>query len=311
MTENFKIESLNIIRKKAASSEPVREAVVTSLGLEGDIHTGHGHRQISLLAAEDIERFAASAGRIPAPEEFSENITTRGLDFGRVAVLDRFVFGDVEFEVTQIGTSCHTDSSDTLKGTECLVRTHGLFTRVKKPGKLAAGMGGRFIARPLRFLIITLSDRASAGIYEDRSGPAIETTLKEHFKDTREHLAIERVMIPDDPEQFKRHLREAVDSGVDFVLSTGSTGLGPRDIAPETTRSIIEKELPGLMEYIRMKYGQQKLAAVMSRGLAGSAGSTFIMNAPGSVRGATEYASEFVKVWSHIRNMIHSIDAHC
>ena len=307
----LRIESLNISRVADGIKKPVQEASVTTLGIDGDINAGRSHRQINLLAAEEIEQFGGCSGLSFSPAASAANIITRGMDLGEAAILDRFAFADVELEVTQTGQTRGPESAPSGKSSESTAPACGVFTRVLNPGKLVTGMTGRFIPRPLRILIITLSDRASAGIYEDRSGPAIGQVLEEHFRGTREHLAIERVIIPDDPERFKRHLREAVDSGVDFVLSTGSTGLGPRDIAPDVTRKVIEKELPGLMEYIRMKYGQQKLAAVMSRGLAGSAGSTFIMNAPGSVRGATEYASEFVKVRSHIRNMIHSIDAHC
>lgn len=311
MTHILTIESLNISREKGVVKKPVTECEVTSLGLDGDGHAGQWHRQVSLLAAEDIESYAVSVGKTLAWGEFAENITTRGLDLGHVAILDRFVFGDVELEVTQTGQTRGPESASSEKNSDGVSPVCAIFTRVLRPGKLVTGMTGRFIPRPLRFLIITLSDRASAGVYPDRSGPVIGQVLEQHFRGTREHISIERVIIPDEPAEFERHLREAVDAGVDFVLTTGSTGLGPRDIAPEATRKVVEKELPGLMEYIRMKYGQEKLAALMSRGVAGTAGATFIMNAPGSVRGATEYAAEFLNVWSHIRNMIHSIDAHC
>ncbi len=307
----LRIESLNISREAGGIKTAVQEAIVTSLGIEGDSNTGISHRQISLVAAEEIERFVAEAGQKPVWGDFGENITTCGVDLGTVAILDRFEFADVELEVTRIGISTAHESAPSGKSSVNIAPACEVFTRVLKPGKLVTGMTGRFIQRPLRFLIITLSDRASAGIYPDRSGPALDTVLQDHFRGSRDHPEFKRVIIPDDPAEFERHLREAVDAGIDFVLTTGSTGLGPRDIAPEATRKVVEKELPGLMEYIRMKYGQQKLAAVMSRGVAGSAGSTFIMNAPGSVRGATEYASEFINVWRHIRNMIHSIDEHC
>jgi len=126
---------------------------------------------------------------------------------------------------------------------------------------------------------LTLSDRAAQGVYEDLSGPAIERVISEVFA---EELEFVRSVLPDEQEAVKNKLLELVD--VEFcslVLTTGGTGPASRDITPEATRMVIEKELPGFGEVMRMhSFGKVK-TAILSRGLAGIRGRSLIINLPG------------------------------
>lgn len=306
----FTIEAISISTEKGTVKTPVPEINVTPLGFDGDAHAGSWHRQISLLAAEDVEAFAATIDRTFDPGEFAENITTRGIDLGRVAVLDRVRIGDVELEITQIGKACHHGCDIFKQVGACIMPKQGLFARVITPGHIAAGCDAIWTPRPLKIQVITLSDRAHAGVYDDRSGPAVETLLETHFKDRRDHPDIRRRVLPDDPAMLQESLHGALKTHVDLVITVGGTGIGLRDYAPEVTSDFITRPLPGLMEYIRHKYGTEKPGVYLSRGIAGTRNELFVINMPGSVKGATEYVTVLLELWDHIRRMIHGIDRH-
>jgi molybdopterin adenylyltransferase len=126
---------------------------------------------------------------------------------------------------------------------------------------------------------ITLSDRASKGVYEDKSGPEIERVIRKIFD---EPIEFTTTLIPDDPVALKAALLKACDEDkCVLVITTGGTGPGPRDITPETTLTILEKELPGFGELMRMKSYVQVPTAVLSRAVAGIRGKSMVINLPG------------------------------
>ncbi len=97
---------------------------------------------------------------------------------------------------------------------------------------------------------------------------------------------------------------------MDVIFTCGSTGVGPRDIAPETVESVSEKTIPGIMENIRIKYGKDRPSVLLSRSVAAIAATTQIYTLPGSVRAVEEYLAEILKTLDHAILMIHGIDAH-
>jgi molybdopterin adenylyltransferase len=126
---------------------------------------------------------------------------------------------------------------------------------------------------------ITVSDRAAAGIYEDRSGPEIERGLREFFGADAEYLV---AVIPDEPEKISARLREFADAEqCDLIVTTGGTGISPRDVTPEATRAVLEKELPGFGEIMRAQSFVRVKTAVLSRATAGTRGRSLIVNLPG------------------------------
>jgi molybdopterin adenylyltransferase len=126
---------------------------------------------------------------------------------------------------------------------------------------------------------ITISDRASAGIYEDRSGPEIEAVLREVFGAETRFVA---VVIPDEVEMIASNLRELADmADCDLVVTTGGTGVGSRDVTPEATKTVLEKELPGFGEAMRMQSLAKVKTAILSRATAGTRGRCLIVNLPG------------------------------
>jgi len=133
--------------------------------------------------------------------------------------------------------------------------------------------------------IVTMSDRASQGIYEDKSGKEIEKFLFQNI--TNEYETIYR-LIPDDFDTIVKTLKELVDENCSLILTTGGTGPAPRDVTPEATREVIEKELPGFGELMRMHSLKYVPTSILARGIAGTVKNSFILNLPGSPKAIKE-----------------------
>ncbi|MET0263061.1 MAG: molybdopterin adenylyltransferase [Rariglobus sp.] len=139
---------------------------------------------------------------------------------------------------------------------------------------------------PLRIARVTLSDRASAGVYADRSGPEIERVLRESFG--AEPLILSRV-IPDERARISALLRELSDTEhCDLIVTTGGTGPAPRDVTPEATRDVLDRELPGFGETMRAVSFRTVPTAILSRATAGTRGYTLIVNLPGNPKAIGE-----------------------
>ncbi|MFD7878371.1 molybdenum cofactor biosynthesis protein B [Streptomyces sp. NPDC059766] len=145
----------------------------------------------------------------------------------------------------------------------------------------APAPGGALTA-PYAALVVTASNRAAAGVYEDRGGPLVADGLRGFG------FAVDGPRVVPDGDPVEAALRAAVEAGYDVVVTTGGTGISPTDRTPEATRRVIDREVPGIAEAVRA-YGRQKVpAAALSRGLAGVAGSTLIVNLPGSTGGVKD-----------------------
>ncbi len=140
-------------------------------------------------------------------------------------------------------------------------------------------------AESIHVAILTLSDRASRGLYEDRSGPALQALVEEELGGR----VVAYRLLPDDRQAIAAQLRAWADGGtIDLILTTGGTGFGPRDITPEATADVIEREAPGLAEAMRAASLRITPHAMLSRARCGIRGATLIVNLPGSLKGATE-----------------------
>ncbi len=145
-----------------------------------------------------------------------------------------------------------------------------------------------------RALAITISNRASAGIYADKSGPVLAELLRDAGCETDGPL-----VIPDGI-PVETALQEAVDAGYDLVVTTGGTGLTPGDQTPEMTRAVLDREIPGIAEAIRAAGVSKGIpTAMLSRGVAGFAGTTLIVNLPGSTGGVRDGMSVLRSVIEH------------
>jgi molybdopterin adenylyltransferase len=158
-------------------------------------------------------------------------------------------------------------------------------------------------------LIITLSDRAHRGEYEDLSGPRIREKISEYLSSINWEFNINLTLIPDDA-TILRELLKSAGSVYNIVITTGGTGIGPKDITVETVAPLLTKEIPGIMEFIRIKYGTEKPNALLSRGVAGIIGKSLIYTLPGSVKAVEEYMTEILKTLIHTIYMQYGIDTH-
>jgi molybdenum cofactor synthesis domain-containing protein len=309
--EEIKILSVNTSEKKGTIKKPVKAVTINTTGIAGDAHSGDGHRQISLLGAESIEKMQTSSPRKLKYGDFAENITVMGFPLFNMRPLDKLVSGEVVLEVTQIGKKCHGEKCAVYKETgECVMPKEGIFTRVLQGGILRAGDHFTYHPRIIRVKIITLSDRASKGVYDDQSGPLLEKLTKEYFLNENRQVSVETVILPDDPDKLERQIRKYVQEKTDIIFTTGGTGLGPRDITPDVIKPLLSKEIPGIMEMIRVKHGMQFPNALVSRSIAGLIGETLIYALPGSPKAAGEYAGEIFKTVEHSLRMVHGIDSH-
>jgi molybdenum cofactor synthesis domain-containing protein len=147
----------------------------------------------------------------------------------------------------------------------------------------------------MRALALVASNRAATGVYEDRSGPVLAELLRSAGCDP-----VDGPVVVPDGEPVQAALREAVAAGYDVVVTTGGTGLTPGDLTPEMTRRVIDREVPGIAEAVRAAGAAAGVpAAILSRGIAGLAGRTLIVNLPGSTGGVRDGMAVLSLVLGH------------
>lgn len=145
-----------------------------------------------------------------------------------------------------------------------------------------------------RALVVTVSDRSHGGVRHDSSGPLLADLLRECG-----FAADDVVVVPDEADAVSEALAEAASNGYDVVLTTGGTGLSPRDITPEATGALLEREAPGLSEAIRATNRDVVPTTILSRGVAGTIGTTLVVNLPGSVGGVRDGMTVLGPVLGH------------
>lgn len=155
-------------------------------------------------------------------------------------------------------------------------------------------MSAEALPADARARVITVSDRSHGGLRHDTSGPLLSDLLREiGFAEA------EVVVVPDEVEEIKVALQAAVADGVDLVATTGGTGFAPRDVTPEATRQLLDREAPGLAEALRMFNRETVPTTILSRAVAGTIGSTIVVNLPGSTGGVRDGVAVLAPVIGH------------
>ncbi len=261
--------------------------LIENYGLEGDAHAGKWHRQVSLLGVEKIEEFRARGAEVEFGA-FGENLVVEGYDLKNLPVDSTIRVGETLLRMTQIGKACHDHCAIYNSVGDCIMPREGVFAEVLKGGVIQPGDEVEVFApekdRPFTAAVITLSDRASRGEYEDKSGPAIVSVLEE-----KGYRVIETKVLPDGKPLLKMELMRLADQRqVNVIFTTGGTGFSERDLTPEATEEVCDRMAPGIAEAMRAESAKITPKAMLSRQTAGIRKKTLIINLPGSPKACRE-----------------------
>lgn len=297
-------------KKKGTVKRAVPGArIVAGHGIEDDAHAGAWHRQISLLDEADIDRMRVK-GLDLAPGAFGENLVTEGLDLDALGIGSRIAVGEAELEIAQIGKVCHTRCAIYHRTGDCIMPRAGIFARVLRGGEVRPGLPievrRRVPREATQAAVLTVSDSCAAGAATDTAGPAVIRILEEELGANIAFAGVE----PDEQERLEARLRDLTGRGLDLVFTAGGTGLGPRDVTPEATRAIIEREAPGLAEAMRAASARITPHALLQRGVCGVRRSTLVVNLPGSEKAATENLRVILPALGHAVRMLRGDTAH-
>ena len=279
-------------------------------GIRGDAHAGHWHRQVSLLSAEEIAAFNEKGAGVQ-PGAFGENLVVEGIGLRRLPVGTLLGCGDAVLEITQIGKECHSHCAIYHKMGDCIMPREGVFARVVTDGQIAVGGEIHVLPRtapfPFQAAVITLSDRCAAGEREDKSGPAVAKRLTEAG-----YVVAEQLLLADEREPLERNLIRLCDQRqLDLILTTGGTGFAPRDITPEATRAVAERDAPGIAEAIRAASLRITPRAMLSRAASVIRGKTLIINLPGSPKACMESMDVFLDQLPHALALLRGTPQDC
>ena len=284
--------------------------VCTEHGIEGDAHAGPGHRQLSFLAGESID---GVRDKLPdlEPGAFGENFITEGIDWEAIEIGQRLRIGDdVVVQVTQRGKECHTRCAIYYQTGDCIMPREGMFATVCCGGSIEEG--DRIATEPeldrIRYAVVTVSDRSSAGAREDLSGPA----LGQIVDDALTALRVDYRVVPDEQDRIAETLCELCDLQViDVIFTTGGTGLAPRDVTPEATEEVIDRIIPGMAEAMRAEGLRHTPHAMLSRAICGQRGSTLIINLSGSPKAVTEQLQVLLPTLPHAVAVVSGVPQDC
>ncbi len=304
-----KISAISISDRKGIQKTNVGSAVLKAdHGIEGDAHAGNWHRQVSLLAQESIDKIVAKGLDVKSGD-FAENITTLGVDLPSQPVGAKLTLGGTELIISQIGKVCHHRCAIYHKAGDCVMPREGIFGVVVKPG--AIKVGDPITITPKEGIsvgIITMSDRASQGVYEDLTGPAIETLVLEKLK----CAFIRKEILADEQKRLEMTLTDFADTQkLYLIITNGSTGVSPRDIAPEALLNVIQRRLPGFEEVMRAESLKKTIHAIISRAVCGIRGESLIISLPGSPKAAAENLSAVIGAIMHTVEKIHGDPSSC
>lgn len=316
--ENGKIVALCISEARGTVKHAVPEVkLIKDFGIEGDAHAGHWHRQVSLLSAEQVANFnerivESKAGIEPAISgTFGENILVSGIDLRRLPVGTLLKAGEVVLKLSQIGKECHSHCQIFQRVGDCIMPREGVFATVEHAGSLKPGMEITVelptVDAPLRAAVITLSDKGSIGERVDTSGPRAAELLAQAG-----YEVVEQVLLPDVQAKTERELKRLADSRqVDLIITTGGTGMAPRDVTPEATLAVATRNVPGIAEAIRAGSLAITKRAMLSRGVSVLRNNTLIVNLPGSKKAVEEALELVLPTLEHGIRLAKGTDGEC
>lgn len=305
------LKAICISKERGTAKTEVEQAdLIEDWGIADDAHGGKWHRQVSLLASEQIEDFRAKGAEV-INGDFGENLIIEGFDLKNVPVGTRFHIGDVLLELTQVGKECHNHCAIFQKMGDCIMPREGVFTKVIKGGHIKKGDYVELLlpdaSRPYTAAVVTLSDKGFAGEREDQSGPLITSMLEQAG-----YQVAETKLLADDRSRLEQELIRLSDSRqVDLILTTGGTGFSSRDITPEATIAVCDRMARGIAEAIRSYSMTITKRAMLSRAESGIRGRTLIVNLPGSPKAVKEALEYILPQLGHGLGILRGTEGEC
>lgn len=293
------VRAVCISPAKGTEKKPVEKGVfIPGFGIENDAHAGSGHRQVSLLSCESVEKFNRRGAGV-TDGAFGENLLVEGIDLKTLPVGSVLKAGTVVLRTTQIGKDCHSSCAIRRRTGDCIMPREGIFAEVLEGGEIRPGDAVTAHLpdpeRPFRAAVITLSDKGYRGERKDESGPAAVEMLK-----GAGYEIIGTILLPDEPEMLKKELCRLADQRqADLVVTSGGTGFSPRDRTPEATLAVADRNAPGIAEYIRMKSMEITDRAMLGRGVSVIRKGTLIVNLPGSPKAVKESLGFILNTLEH------------
>ena len=278
--------------KRGTVKTEVPSAVLTpEWGIVSDAHGGNWHRQVSLLSAEKIEAFRKKIWVDYGA--FGENLVIEGFDFRNLPVTSRFAIGDVVLEMTQIGKECHNDCVIKQQTGECIMPREGTLYKVRSWTQYCYSLAKKM--------------QTSRGEREDKSGPLIVEMLT-----AAGYVVEETMLLPDEAKALKAQLIRLADGRqVNLILTTGGTGFSPRDITPEATYAVADRNAPGIAEAMRYHSLSITPRGMLSRAASVLRGKTLIVNLPGSPKAVKENLEYILPSLGHGVRIAAGLDGEC
>lgn len=285
------VKAVCISDKRGVQKQNIKSAdLKIGWGVADDAHGGDWHRQVSLLSYDKVQDFNKLGAGVEHGD-FGENLVVEGIDFRSLPIGSRLICGDAVLEITQTGKECHTHCQIYNKMGDCIMPREGVFARVVKGGVITEGDEMQVEMRTddrRRAAVVTLSDKGAAGEREDESGALIKQMLEESG-----YEVFEQLILPDERKAIEDALVNLCDRrNALLILTTGGTGFSKRDVTPEATMAVAERNAPGIAEALRYNSLQITGRAMLGRGVSVIRGGTLIVNLPGSpkaVRESLEY----------------------
>lgn len=305
------VKAVCISERRGTEKTAVAQAELQAgYGIVNDAHAGKWHRQVSLLSYDKVQEFNARGGQAHIGD-FGENILVERLDFKNLPVGTKLFCGDVILKMTQIGKECHTHCQIYQRVGDCIMPREGVFAEVLQGGTIKPGDEMKAVLpaldEPFTAAVVTLSDKGFAGERQDTSGPLAAKMLREAG-----YEVIEELILPDDKSRIERELIRLCDGRqAALVITTGGTGMSPRDCTPEVTLAVATRNVPGIAEAIRVGSMQITPRAMLGRGVSVLRNQTLIVNLPGSRKAVEESLQLILPHLGHGLRILRGTEAEC
>jgi len=294
--------------RKSRKTKQNSVKLIENFGIEGDAHAGPGNRQISILSELSLLKMEAE-GISTSPGCCGENMDIRGtVELHTLLPGVKLKLGDSAVaRVTEIGKDNSDGHADSVIHRN-IFPLEGIFAEILTEGTVRPGDRIE-VLRDDGYAagVLTVSDSASRGDYDDLSGPAVQELLR-----SSGYLPSRYAVVPDEVPEIESRLKSWSDDGfLDVLFTTGGTGFSVRDLTPEATMLVFEREVPGIPEMIRMKSAETVESAWLSRARAGIRKRTLIINLPGSRKAAVECAGFAIPLLGHALEILRGDINHC